>query len=254
MGRSIFATVLSLGLLGAGPAEAELDEFAMTNWEMVAAACAKYQQIFAAYGLETLFPDLEGQILGHARDQEASDDQLAVLERRFAEGQRAALDAGYAPGSRVDEVDKVRLEYLQGRADQVEDICTRSYQSLALMGAQPVDDGGLDEQAMKSWRTRAYRCGRNQEVYYSKGFEEELPNLMFETLGNARAQGASNRQVEELAQEYERGRVERREEMRKLEEKYGEIDWSDPNIYLLSGEYTERNIENVWRRCALNER
>jgi hypothetical protein len=250
MGRSVFAAILGLGLFGAAPAEAELDEFAMTNWEMVAAACAKYQQIFAAYGLETLFPDLEGQILGHARDQEASDDQLAVLERRFAEGQRAALDAGYAPGGRADQVDKARLEYLQGRADQVEDICTRSYQSLALMAAQPVDDGGLSNLDMISWRSRAAFCGRQEASADRRGFHDRIPNLKAETLGHAKGEGASDRQMDELAQAYERGRSEQQEKLREL---YGEKDLTKPSSFEFMRENIEQIVQDTWRRCALNE-
>ena len=72
MRRMLLALVVGGVLLSPSSAGAELDEIAMTSAEIQAFACARYHQMFVAYDLEFLVPDLREVWLESARAQGAS--------------------------------------------------------------------------------------------------------------------------------------------------------------------------------------
>ncbi len=210
MKRSLWALLLlGAGLSAGTPARAELDEVGLLNAEIQASACARYHQLFAAYDLEFLVPDLRTTVLERVGTQGASEAQLDRLERLYDAIRVDSAEAGLEASSRKAELNRGRLAVLQGQAEEVLAFCDRRRFSLHLLQSPRQQDGqGLDKATMDRLGQVIQQCGIDSALAKEYGFGQLFPNYRKVTMDNAERHEATDSQMEELARRFELGVVE----------------------------------------------
>lgn len=246
MGRSIFAAVLGLGVLGAAPAEAELDDVALVNAEIQTAACARYHQLFAAYDLAFLVPELRATVLSRIADQGASEAQLSDLKRLYDDTRASAAAGGFAAGSRKAALNRGHLAILEAEAEAALTFCDRRVFALSHLRPAPKEPG-VNAETMYLLSRLAKDCGFSSFFSSRYEFSELYPDFRKVTLENARRQGASDVQIHKLTEDFDEGTLS------------GQESWQGDNIELLEladkdGRIAlERIYAESYQRCATQD-
>ena len=227
MVRALRRRILLLALAGlaasalAPAAWAELDEIAMTQAEIQTFACARYEQLFAAYGVVSVRPGVRDTLLQRARAKGASEDQLARLERVYGETRESAATDGLANGSKALDVTPSEMTMLERQAAVALPVCLgedfwaaelqvgaeKDYDRAAVNKDASVE---LSDQEMEAWQDQAQYCGGLYQMFASVDVEQLLHDLKGDFLRFAQSSGASREQVEILARLYEESREEAR--------------------------------------------
>ncbi len=237
MKRSLLMLLLGASLSAGTPARAELDEIGLMNAEIQASACARYYQLFAAYDLEFLVPDLRATVLGRVSAQGASEAQLDHLERLYDATRARAAEFGLEPGSRKPELDRAYLAILQREADIAMEACDRKHFSLYFLQPPPADQPGVDKDMLRRLREHTYQCGMDSALSAGYGFDSLYPDYREVTLENARRHGASDSQIEEIGRRFEEGVLKGGPWVE---------DWDDEIALMASDEEYRVDRENVF--------
>ncbi len=244
-------SLLALLLLGAGlwagtPARAELDEIGLLNAEIQASACARYHQLFAAYDLEFLVPDLRTTVLGRIRAQRPSEAQFGHLERLYDATRVQSADSGLKAGSRKAELSRGLLEVLQVEAEGVLGFCDRWVFHPSQVQPAP-EEPGLEKHQMENLASLASMCGYASLLTTRYEFDELYPEYREILLDNVRRLGANEGQIQELDRYFDEGVLEAERSGR---------DW-DREISSLQDEYTRNwTIEMLaekYQMCATED-